>query len=257
MPSALVVGGGSGLGLALARALLARGWSVRIVCRTAESAGALERTLPAGRWKASVCDLSDAAAVERLCRDPWIASEAVDLCILAAGRSEAGYADDLPTDAFRRCMEVNFLSPVALLSALSRAERPCRRFVLILSGACGLLVPGLAPYALSKRMLRDYLYFLEMERSFPGCRILSVWPGKLATRFDEKTVLHGTFRLPKIGRRERLPEEVAERILCAEAEGRRRLSLAPLPLLLGKLQTLAPKIARRLLGLHPAFRRSS
>jgi short-subunit dehydrogenase len=227
-----IVGARGGLGRALADVYGERGWTVRAVTR-------------------DQCDLADPAAVARLATELAGSGRPLDLCVLPAGVSEAGYIDEVPAAAFRRCLEVNFLAPVTLLRALATAAG-CRRFVFVLSGAAESLVPGLAPYALSKRALRDYVEIARLEGSFPACRILTVWPGAMATEFDRRTRVHGTYRvLPNP--RPRSPRYVAERIYRAEEAGRTRLVLSPLPIVVGRLQALAPTLVdgliRRLPGL--------
>ncbi len=223
---ALIVGGRGGLGSALAEIYSARGREVQRISRTGKEPG---------DW---VCDLADPAQVSALAGDAARMS-GFDLCLFAAGTSEAGYLDDLPDEAFRRCLEVNLLAPLALFRALAMASQPCRRFVFVLSGAAELLVPGLAPYALSKRALRDVLAIRELEGSFPDCRILSVWPGPQDPPFAAPPRLHGPYRLPKRSGA-RPPAEVALRIVEAEEAGRKHLVLSPLPNLLGRLQACLP-----------------
>jgi len=232
-PTVLIVGARGGLGQALADVYRERGWMVQPVTRDR-------------------CDLGDPVAVARLAGELAESGRRLDVCVLAAGTSEAGYVNEVPPAAFRRCLEVNFLAPLTLLSALAAAT-PCRRFVLVLSGAADLLVPGLAPYALSKRALRDYVEIAGLEGSFPGCRILVVWPGAIETAFNRRTGVHGTYRLPAPSR-PKSPRYVAERIYRAERAGRARLVLSPLPILLGRLQALAPALIGRLIRWH--FRRA-
>lgn len=232
-PTVLIVGAHGGLGRALADVYRERGWTVQAVTRDR-------------------CDLADPVAVARLAGELTEPGRRLDLCVLPAGTSEAGHVDEVAPAAFRRCLEVNFLAPVTLMSALATAT-PCRRFVLVLSGAADLLVPGLAPYTLSKRALRDYVEIARLEGSFADCRILTVWPGAMGTDFNRRTRVHGTYRLPARSR-PKSPRDVAERIYRAEQAGRARLVLTPLPILLGRLQALAPALVGRLIRWH--FRRA-
>ena len=110
--SALVTGGGSGIGLACARRLLADGASVTIVGRTAskleEAARALEAAAPAGaavQWQA--CDVTDepglAAAVELACKP----TGRLDVAIANAGAGAGGSIFATPLEMWRYTMEVN------------------------------------------------------------------------------------------------------------------------------------------------------
>lgn len=230
----LIVGASGGLGAALADVYETQGWRARRIDRTAG-------------------DLVDPGAVERLGDELVATSGSLDVTIFAAGMSEAGYVDETDADAIRRALEVNFLAPVTLFRTLA-TRTPCRRFVFVLSGAADLLVPGLAPYALAKRALRDYLHVRRLERSFPDCRVLEVRPGAVATGFDDRTRVHGTFLLPRT-RRRRSAHDVAARIYAAERAGATRLTLTALPGVLGRLQALAPSALRWLMQRHPALKR--
>ncbi len=220
MPAVLIIGARSGLGQALADVYGEHGWTVDTVNR-------------------DTCDLSNQEAVLRLAERLRSSAEWPDVCVFTAGISEAGYADELDDRAFRHCFEVNFFAPVVLFRAVATGPAPCRRFVFVLSGAADLLLPGLGPYALSKRALRDYLRLIELEGSFPNCLLVTVRPGAMATRFDEKTRVHGRYQLVT-GSRPRLVREVAERVYAAERAGRTRLTLSLLPGVLGWLQNIAP-----------------
>jgi len=230
----VIIGAEGGLGSALADTYGDHGWRVRRI----------------GRKDG---DLADPAEVRRLAAEIARPENAPDLVIFSAGTSEAGYVEDLDADSFRRCLEVNFLAPVTLFRAIASATR-CRRFVFVLSGLGDVLVPGFSPYALAKRALRDYLHVRELERSFPGCYVLEVRPGPIATGFDDKTRVHGEFRLPRQARR-RSARDVAERIYTAERAGRRRLGLSAVPSLLGRVQATAPAVFAWVIRRHPSFRR--
>ncbi len=196
------------------------------------------------------CDLTDPAAVERTAAG-W--ATPLSLCVFSAGASEVGYVDQLDTAAFRRCLEVNFLAPATLMRAWA-GRALCRRFVFILSGAADILVPGLGPYALAKRALRDYLYLLRLERSLDGVYLLEVWPGPMETPFDDKARVHGDFVLPRTPRR-RSPDDVADEIVRAEEAGRTEVMLSPVPRLLGRVQSVLPQPVAWLIQRHPKLRR--
>jgi short-subunit dehydrogenase len=235
MCKATIFGAGGGLGKALTRLYESKHWVVHSVIR-------------------SDCDLGDQKALDDFLKHLVVSGQIPDLCIFSAGTSEVGYADEVDPEAYRHTLNVNFHAPVRILMTLAKSNPACKRFVFILSGAADLLVPGMSPYALSKRAFRDYLSCLKLERSFPDVSILAVWPGAIATEFNAKTKTHGSFRLPS-GNQAKDPEEVAQRIFDALEEGRRALVLSKRVRLAGYLQALAPWGAALLFRLCPAFKR--
>jgi NAD(P)-dependent dehydrogenase (short-subunit alcohol dehydrogenase family) len=130
------------------------------------ASGGLGRSLEAlykeKKWQTSAlnrrdCDLSDERAVDLAIQSSADLKSPPDLCIFASGACEAGYLDELGQDSIRKSMTVNFLSPVRTFQHLASGPHPCPSFIFVLSGVADFLIPGLAPYALSKRALRDYL----------------------------------------------------------------------------------------------------
>jgi NAD(P)-dependent dehydrogenase (short-subunit alcohol dehydrogenase family) len=220
---AAVFGAGSGLGQAVAERFEQEGWSVMRVTR-------------------AECDLADPTAVARWIERAGRDQPMPELCVYCAGTSEVGRLDDLPPDAFRHCFEVNFYAPLTILLHLSRrGPVPCKRFVFIHSGTGDFFLGNLSPYSLSKRALRDVLYFRRLEGALADVEILEVWPGPMATPFNDKTRKHGAVRLPA-PLRARPPERVAEAIYRAVTRGKARLRISRLPALLGSLQSMCPSL---------------
>jgi short-subunit dehydrogenase len=223
---AVVFGATGGLGRALAKKLEENGWTAEGVAR-------------------SDCDLASPASVAAWLSRTEARGTGIDLCIFASGASDIGSLDDAPAEAFRRCLEINCLGPLTILLSLAKSARPCRNFIVTLSGTAHLLLPRLGPYSLGKRALRDVLYVRKLERSLRSVYVLEVWPGPMKTDFNRKTVRHGRVALPR-NARAREPEAVAEIVLRAFAKRRARVSLSPIPDALGRAQTLLPGITASL-----------
>lgn len=230
MPTILIFGSSSGLGLAAAQLFSKQGWQVISINR-------------------AQCDLASPESVKAYVQSPQLQEGKFDLCLFAAGMGEMGYLDELGDGALERSMAVNFHAPVTLFKHLASRSNPCTRFIFVLSGTADLLFPGLAPYALSKRALRDYLTILKAEGSFAHCHFLAVNPGSMNTPFNKKALIHGQLRLPaNVGKR--TADEVAEKIFQAVQNQRTCLNLSPLPYVLGKVQALFPLLISYLLRLR-------
>jgi len=81
--TALVTGGGSGLGRAIAKAIAAEGARVVVAGRTRERLEAVAAELPPGRGRAAHCDVSDPGSVAALRRE--LAGEDVSILVNNAG----------------------------------------------------------------------------------------------------------------------------------------------------------------------------
>src|SRR5256714_15286252 len=121
VPTALGTGGSRGLGLALARTLAARGWSLVIDARAAPALEAVATELSARtRVVALPGDVADpahraalAAAVERSGRLDLLVNNASVL-----GPSPQPLVADYPLAELSRVYEVNVLAPVGLIQLL-------------------------------------------------------------------------------------------------------------------------------------------
>jgi NAD(P)-dependent dehydrogenase (short-subunit alcohol dehydrogenase family) len=185
-PIALVTGAGRGLGLALARSLLAGGWRVVVDARrtahlAADLSGALivpgDVTEPAHRdaLAAAVSGLAPAGQ-ERL---DLLVNNASDL-----GPSPLPPLADVPLTALRRVLETNVVAPLALT----------QRFLPLLRAAGGTVVnvssdaavepyAGWGAYGASKAALDQLSRVLGAEEK--GVAVYAVDPGDMRTEMHQ------------------------------------------------------------------------
>jgi NAD(P)-dependent dehydrogenase (short-subunit alcohol dehydrogenase family) len=155
----LVTGASSGIGAATARAAAARGATVLLVARRGAELDAVRDEVRAagGAADSYACDLTDAAAVERLVARVVEEHGGVDGLVNNAGRSirrslAASY--DRVHDV-ERSMEINFLAPVRLTMGLlpGMVERGEGRVVNVLSWGVQVKAPKFSAYLASKSAL--------------------------------------------------------------------------------------------------------
>ena len=184
----LITGISSGIGAALAKAVLAQGDHVIGVARNREALAAFEAA-GAGRATAIVADMSDAAQVARLAEQA-LATGPVDILVNNAGQSLFGAVEEVDLDDARGLFEVNFFGPWALTQALLPHFRSRRSGTIVqISSGCGLSgTPGLGAYCASKFALEGLTETLALEVAAFGVRAMLVEPGAIATRF----ISHGT-----------------------------------------------------------------
>jgi 3-dehydrosphinganine reductase len=179
---AVISGGSSGIGLALARRLVEAGWKLTLLARNAERLEAARQMLSAIAPGASIrlcsVDVAEAEAVAQTVRAAIAAQGPLTLVIASAGMVVAGRFDELPLDAFRRSIEVNYLGIVHLLRAVLPAMRAQRqgRVVLIASGAALFGLYGYTAYAPSKFAVRGLAEALRGELEPDGIGVSIAYP---------------------------------------------------------------------------------
>ena len=152
---AIVTGTSSGIGAALARALLEQGWSVVGMARRDAGFDNL-------RYRHVAVDLGDLDALHQaaegvlsplLSEDRW---KRVALVNNAAVSGEAKGLEDVEPEALQRLLAVNTVAPVYLMGLVARVTPPAAalRIVNVSSGAAVRAFPGLGDYCSSKAALR-------------------------------------------------------------------------------------------------------
>ena len=142
--TALIIGASRGLGLALAREWLSRGWTVLATIRSTERTG-LHETADAsgGRLTIEQLEMTDLAAVNAL-RDR-LSSRQLDLLFVNAGVANGAgdRVDQISTDEFIRVMVTNTLSPMRIVETMGDLVRP--------DGTIAVMSSSLGSVALNER----------------------------------------------------------------------------------------------------------
>lgn len=118
---ALITGGSSGIGAAVASHLGQLGAGVTLVARSpdqlAATAARIEDSCPGSVVRTVQLDVADEAAVkEALPRE--LAEQPVDLLINCAGVAHAGRLMDIPSEVFRTVMDVNYFGTLWVTRAV-------------------------------------------------------------------------------------------------------------------------------------------
>ena len=181
--SALVTGASRGIGLEVARALVADGMRVIMVARSADAlrARAAElgpETLPVP------CDVGDGAAVTRLVAEVTRALRgAPDVVVNNAGAFKLSTVQETSPEDFRTALDVNLVAPFLLVRAFL-AEMHARgsgHIVTIGSIADRDTFPENGAYAASKFGLRALHQVLRAELRGSGVRASLVSPSAVDT----------------------------------------------------------------------------
>jgi short-subunit dehydrogenase len=172
--TALVTGASSGIGAAVATALVARGWRVYGTSRDPDSiADRIEGVdyLP--------LDLNDEASIEACAA----AAGAVDVLVNNAGESQSGPLEELPMDAIERLFRVNVFSAVRMTQLLlpGMRERGYGRVVMVGSMLASFPLAYRSSYVAAKAALRGFATAARREVLKYGVGITTVEPGSINT----------------------------------------------------------------------------
>lgn len=185
--TAIVTGGGRGIGAAVARALTARGLAVTVFARTASQ---LERVVAERAAALAVAgDVRREEDVARLLASHERALGPVDVLVNDAGIVERGLAEELSPSAFREVLDVNltgaFLCARAVIPGMKARRRGRIVNVASISGTLG--TAGATAYNASKWGLIGLTKCLAEELRGHGVQCLAVSPGSVDTELLKKT----------------------------------------------------------------------
>ncbi|GAA4609186.1 short-subunit dehydrogenase [Actinoplanes octamycinicus] len=177
--TALVTGASSGIGLATARALAARGYRV---LGTSRHPASVAQPLPGVEYLA--LDLTDDQSIEALA--PVL--QTVDVLVNNAGESQSGPFEELPMDALRRLFQVNVLGPVRLaqLALPGMRERRYGRVVMVGSMLASFPLAYRSSYVATKAAIKGFANGARHEYSPYGVWLTTVEPGSINTGISER-----------------------------------------------------------------------
>ncbi len=204
--TAIITGASSGIGAAIAAALAARGAAVTALAR--HPGPATPGVTPAA------LDLGDDAAIATFAAAR--AGGDLDILVHAAGLLLPGGVAETPIADLDRQYQVNFRAPYLLTQALLPALIRAGGQIVFLNSSVFLNARGgTTGYAASKYALKAFADALRAEVNPRGARVLSVFPGRTASRMQaEVHAAEGRDYHP-----ERLlqPEDVAATVLASLA----------------------------------------
>lgn len=219
---AVVTGGATGLGFAIAQRLLASGGSVTLWDRDADTAASAVRALGDSAHAVTV-DVADQASVQRAVAATLAHAGRIDALVNSAGITGPNMKLwDYPADEWRQVMEIN-LNGVFLCCrevVPHMRESNYGRIVNIASVAGKDGNPNASAYSASKAGVIAITKSLGKELADTGVRVNCITPAAVKTgMFSQMTEAHIQFMLSKIPMgRFGQPEEIAAMVawLCTE-----------------------------------------
>ncbi|WP_234554636.1 SDR family NAD(P)-dependent oxidoreductase [Thermus caliditerrae] len=181
MRRVLITGAGSGIGLATARLLAARGYRVYGGVRKEEDTERL-RALGVEPLLLDVTREEDLLEAREA-----LGGGGLFGLVANAGVAVAGPLELVPPSAFRQALEVNVLGAFATVRAFLPLLREGGGRVVLMGSVSGLVaLPLLGPYAASKFALEALADALRVELTPFGVKVILLEPGSVATPIWER-----------------------------------------------------------------------
>ena len=177
--AALITGGSSGIGLAIARALKAEQFALTLVSRTREKVEAAAAELGADAVAADVSDDSDC---RRLVGDHVARHGRIDVLVNSAGVGIAGRIDELQPKHLDLQLDVNLRGLMLVTAAALPALRETRGLIVNLASIAGTIAAAHLPvYAASKAAVISFTRSLNEAEEEHGVRATALSPGFVDT----------------------------------------------------------------------------
>lgn len=184
---ALITGGGTGIGAAIARRLVSDGACVCVTGRRAERLQEVVDSLPPGRATMHAGDLADPSAASAMIDAAVAFAGRLDIVVNNAAANPAGSIEQLDVAEWRNALEVNVTAPMLVIRGAAPHLRAAGggSIVNVASAAGVLATPGIAAYCTSKAALLMLTRQAALDLGVDGIRVNAVCPGWVRTEMSE------------------------------------------------------------------------
>lgn len=215
---ALVTGGNSGIGEAIAHALAGEGARVAVGGRRKAAGERVVRALERAGAEATFvqADVSEERQVKRMVRQASDAMGGIDILVNNAGTGGGDEVHKLKTSDWDLCLDTNAKSAfLATREVLPQMRRRKRGWVVNIASMAGRdHYPGGAAYCASKAAMLALTHCTALENNLHGIKVVAVCPGYVATPWfgaqPERRFDHGVLS----------SKDVAETVMFAIKQGR-------------------------------------
>ena len=181
MKKIFVTGASSGIGLAIAKLLVAEGHEVWGTSRN------LDRIPKLPRWHAVRLDLADRLSVEEAFNFALTEAGYFDVLINNAGAGHFGPAEFLPMETIANQFQILVFGQIQLMQLALRHMRARGEGLIInvTSLASRLPVPFMAAYNAAKAALVSFTMSIQLELGDCPVHIVDLQPGDIYTEFNQ------------------------------------------------------------------------
>jgi NAD(P)-dependent dehydrogenase (short-subunit alcohol dehydrogenase family) len=229
MRSAIVTGGSSGIGLAIARLLREEGFELTVASRTASKVEAAAAELGA---HAVALDVADEEAAARLVAEHAGRFGGLDVLVNSAGIGIAGTVESLVAKHVDLQLGVNLRGLLLVTREAIPHLKRSRGWVINLASIAGTVpTPGLTVYGATKAAVVALTRSLNAELDGDGVRAVAICPGFVDTPMAEWSGIPGDEMIRpedcaeivrmclRLSPHARIPQVVVERVGAADGVG--------------------------------------
>lgn len=199
---AFVTGGGSGIGLATAKALAGAGWRVTIAGRTEARLRDVAKAIPGARIEP--LDVTDEEAVAEAFRETVAAAGPISLLVNNAGSVVSARFENTSAEQWRAMLDVHVIGAVhCIRAALPQMKANGWGRIVNIASTAGLIgYRNLTAYVAAKHALVGMTKALALEVAKTGITVNAVCPGYVDTEIISSAVA-------RIAERSQRPREEA------------------------------------------------
>lgn len=246
--TALITGGSSGLGLALARELSEQGYTVALLARDRDRLERAAETIRNMGWAVEgfQCDIRDEAGLERVGQEIKNHFGKIDFLVLNAGTVTPRLLEDFKSgEELKADLETNLWGTI-LCSKVFLPLLATGGGLLMISSGFGLVGPaGYSVYAASKAGMISFAESLRRELLHRNIAVHVACPGDMLTpQYDQELADSPAWMRKKAPRGLLSPETAARRILKKCSRGRFLIVINPEVFFLQLVTRLLPRRLR-------------
>lgn len=219
--TALVTGGSSGIGLAIARRFAEEGAKVFIVGRKQMQLDQALSRIGNGA-EAIQADVTSTADLDRLFASLATRAGRLDVLVTSSGIAEYATFDETTEEHIDRAFDLNVRAMVLTVQRATKLMTDGGSIVLVGSISSTIAMPGYATYSASKAAVRSYARTWTHELAGRGIRVNTLSPGPTDTPMldgvgdDLRKTMTNRIPFRRLGR----PDEIANAALfLASDEG--------------------------------------
>ncbi len=262
---AVITGGSSGIGLAIAKELAEQGFTLLLVARNQQKLDKAAQQI-SDQFNATVytesIDVTDIVQVKSLAGAVKNIAPCADLIVNSAGIVSAGFLTDTPLEEWDRLYQFNVRGLVSVLQALI-PDMQCqyhqdgeRRHIVNLASAAGYMnTLGMAAYGSTKAGVISLSESLAHELAPEKIGVSAVCPDFVKTPIGETVTLFGRMDHPKTHKKIKnsfekstiTAEQLALRTLKAVSQSKLLIPMGKQALFLYYFKRLLPKYAFELI----------